>query len=212
MTAVIVLAQGRTGTSTVAGVLHHLGVYMGDGLLPWTPDNAKGSFEDAQLRELNVSTVGGNWKKPFDLLGAMDDKAALLKPAYQKLLERFGEHELWGFKDPLLCFTLPFFADLLPEDTRFITPLRPPDAAIKSVAAMPDVASLSEAQTIFWRYTDALIETEMGLDIGWPRLRVYYDRLVESPKEHVAKIAAFCGLYPNQDAVDFVDAKLRHWK
>ena len=205
MTAVIVLAQGRTGTSTVAGVLHHLGVYMGDGLLSWTPDNAKGSYEDAQLRELDLFAVAGNWKEPnpFD---------AGLMPAYTKLLERFGEHELWGFKDPLLCFTLPFFADLLPEDTRFITPLRPLDAAIKSVAAMPDVASLSEAQAIFWRYTDALIETEMGLDIGWPRLRVYYDRLVESPKEHVAKIAAFCGLYSNQDAVDFVDAKLRHWK
>jgi hypothetical protein len=207
MTAIIVLAQGRTGSSAVAGVLHHLGVYMGEGLLPSTPDNAKGSFEDMWLWQ-KLTDLAGDWKEPKFTVGKMRE----FRPEWQDFVKRMEKHELWGVKAPLLCFALTYLEEDLPKDTRFILPLRPPDAAIKSLTKVAGVGSEDEAKTIFWRYTEALVSAEMGLMEKWSRLPVLYDDLVEYPKDTVAKIAKFCGLDPNQAAVEFVDEKLRHWQ
>ena len=50
--AVIVLGVYGSGSSAVAGILHHLGVMMGEKLIPATPANPKGHFEDAEFRRM----------------------------------------------------------------------------------------------------------------------------------------------------------------
>ena len=53
MTCVIVIGCYRTGTSAVAGVLHHLGVSMGKSFDPPAKSNPKGFFEDLDFKNLH---------------------------------------------------------------------------------------------------------------------------------------------------------------
>jgi hypothetical protein len=208
MSAIIVLGQGRSGTSTVAGILHHLGVYMGEGLLPSTPDNPKGSFEDARFVDIHTRMIGGDWKHPK--ISAM--KVDPLLPEYEALVEDMNRHELWGLKDPRLCFTFPYLMPLLGDDTKIVTTLRSWDSRIRSLAAMADVGGLGEAAMIDERYFEALMDCYKLLPLDWPSVTVYYDVLLANPRYGVEGLAAWLGLELNEEAVKFVDPELRHWR
>lgn len=89
MTCIIVLGCFRSGTSAVAGTLHHLGIFMGENFDEPNKNNPKGFFEDIEFKRLHESYEEG--------LDHID-------PFYKNLVEkRIENHDLWGVKDPLLC-------------------------------------------------------------------------------------------------------------
>lgn len=205
MAAIIVLGQGRTGTSLVAGILHHLGVYMGEGLLFETPDNKRGSFEDARFVEMHTRMIGGDWKRP-----ELDEGPYLEE--YEGLVRQMQEHELWGLKDPRLCFTFPVLQRLLEDDTRIVYIQRGSAAVIHSLTMLADVHSMDHAEAIEMRYYDALFHSQMSVPNHWPQLAVWYHEMVDDPAAGVDRIAAFVGRETTQGALDFVDPTLRHWR
>jgi len=209
MTAIMVLGQGRSGTSAVAGVLHYLGVYMGQGLLPSTQDNAKGSFEDARFHRFNLQFVGGDVMNPRPNPANM---APWGRSALLDLVTEMDRHEIWGLKAPLICFTFRLVLPFLPNPTYIIHTLRAREHIVDSVARVEGMGAVLEAARIVNRYETALLEARAIVPPDWPQLYVAYDRLVEEPAEQVERIAAFVGLPVTKEAIDFVDPKLRHWR
>ena len=93
MTCTVVLGCYRSGTSAVAGVLHHLGVSMGDRFQEPNSKNPHGYYEDLDFVECHVYMR--------DCGMDMDEK-------YKALVERRETaHTDWGVKDPRLCYLLP---------------------------------------------------------------------------------------------------------
>src|SRR5438067_12472105 len=53
----LVLGSGRSGTSLVAGVLHQSGYFTGHDLLPASPTNPRGFFEDREVNAINEALL-----------------------------------------------------------------------------------------------------------------------------------------------------------
>src|SRR6202035_743232 len=63
-TAIIVLGMHRSGTSALTGMLHHLGVALGERLMPATADNPRGYLEHIDIvaaHERILSALGWSW-------------------------------------------------------------------------------------------------------------------------------------------------------
>ncbi|MBD2871512.1 sulfotransferase family protein, partial [Paenibacillus sp. IB182493] len=63
----LVLSLHRAGSSATAGVLHHLGIHMGDDLLEPSTFNPKGYFENKKFVDINdhiLALLGGAWNSP----------------------------------------------------------------------------------------------------------------------------------------------------
>src|SRR5580693_429281 len=63
-TALVVLGMHRSGTSALTGMLHHLGVALGDDLMPATADNPRGYWEHSDIVRANqaiMTALGWAW-------------------------------------------------------------------------------------------------------------------------------------------------------
>src|ERR1700677_613707 len=63
-TALVVLGMHRSGTSALTGMLHHLGVVLGEHLMPATADNPRGYWEHADIvkaHERLMAALGWGW-------------------------------------------------------------------------------------------------------------------------------------------------------
>jgi hypothetical protein len=93
---ILVVGPGRCGSSAVARILHEeMGVFMGERFRPPDDENPQGFYEDLDFKELNDSHMRGKVTFPefkarlFRLIGLRDEN-----------------HNLWGVKDPRLCYFL----------------------------------------------------------------------------------------------------------
>ena len=200
---ICVLGMMRTGTSAVAGILDLLGVHFGpdERLLEPNVANPAGFWEHKDLIALNdelLERLGGTWYAPPSPPPGWQKRPDFedLRARATALVENdLARHEVWAWKDPRTCLTLPFWHALVPDLAPVIC-LRTPAAAARSLATMgwTAVDSLDEpyetALDLWLRYTtDALEHTR-----GRARLLVFYDRLVEDPGGQSERIGAFTGL------------------
>lgn len=200
MTAIVVLGIHRGGTSAVAGVLHHLGVHMGDDLLPPSEHNPRGYFEDREFVDLHDLIIG-DWKDPQPNFGPYRETYTTL------IREREQQHELWGIKDPRMCFVFPYFAEIA-RDAHAVSVTRDRRLCSESLFARGG-HSLEEAIRIssrYWRAKYRAVARFPG-----PYLHVKYEDLLFTNTEYVVgEIAHFAGLELTQEAVDFIDPTLCH--
>jgi hypothetical protein len=197
---VIVLGQGRSGTSVIAGVLRHLGVYMGKPL--------SHHWEDGKLMRIHDAMIG-DWKNP-----RLDAEPYLSR--YNKFFASRQRHDLWGVKDPRLCFTFPVLVSLLlpdaTSDIKIIVTSRPLKNIAASLARYPGIRSYSEARCIAECYASALSQSVAKIPAEWPSMTVRYDDLIDNPCKHVGRIASFIGVQVTDRAISLVKPALRHHK
>lgn len=118
-TALIVLGMHRSGTSALTGMLHRLGVTLGEDLMPATQDNPRGYWEHAEIvrvHERLLAAFGWNWDDLRSLPPGFEHSAPAREAAAElsAIVERdFAGAPLWGLKDPRLCRLLPLWAELL---------------------------------------------------------------------------------------------------
>ena len=216
---IMVLGVPRSGSSCVAGVLHKLGVNMGAGNFQ-PPDwaNPRGYYEDMRWR-LRTQRITG---RGYSLQAAqIEDIGQRQRSLYRALARECARQRLWGMKDPWLCFVGRFLWPILEDqgvEVRLVVTHRDPEASIASVQR--------HLKRTYHGKGDArhIVETwQAGLDRqirAWgdqaPAIEVDYDRLVESPKEEIERLAAFAfeGLGPalgDQVAIArWVSPELRH--
>lgn len=198
MTGVAVIGIHRSGTSAVAGVLYHLGVFMGDDLLPPSIHNPKGYFEDRRFVELHTKVMEGGWKNPTHIDWGYAAE-------YPVLLAEFQKHGLWGIKDPRLCYLLPYLRAYV-DPLKVVAVFRDPYVAANSLFKRGG-HTMKEAREISLRYLKAMMRNVPD-DALW----VYYNDLIDAPGVGVAEIAEYIGVEPTQEAIDFIDRHLRHWR
>ncbi len=181
-TAVIVLGMHRSGTSALAGLLHHLGVALGEHLMPASPDNPRGYWEHSDIVAINqalMAEMGWAWDDIRPLPAGFAHEKAALRAAgeLREILSRdFAGTPLWGLKDPRLCRLMPLWSPLLAElriTPRFILTLRHPLDVAGSLRAR-DGLSAACASILWLRH---VIEAEWG-SRGHPRTIVHYEDLV----------------------------------
>jgi len=139
---ILVLGPHRSGTSAFTGVLHRLGVDLGDDLLPANFDNRTGYWEhrgvlDLHERILAEAGVGWHEYRPMPtgwqtLEGVVEARAELLA----LLRAEFGSSKLWGVKDPRMCRLLPLWREVLAElgaAPRFVLVVRNPLEVARSL-------------------------------------------------------------------------------
>jgi hypothetical protein len=105
---IVVLGPRCGGTSAVAGVLHHLGVFMGADFV-WAYRGPHESWEDSRLSQLCVRAFSG----PGDQLqmdaGSFQAKLQSWADEHRLAARTAGRRP--GAKDPLLCLAIDFIRD-----------------------------------------------------------------------------------------------------
>jgi len=215
MRCILIAGIESSGTSTVAGVLHHLGVYMGSKLRSPSKANVKGYYEDWTF--LHIIGVHSWSNKEI-----RDPKARVRKWLEGRLEEN---KDLWGLKynEPLLNTKFDVIEELqkLSIDVRFIIVKRPFEAIARSIALKrrkqptdTEVWSKIPSKEAFLRrHIAELKQTDI------PLLEISYDRVVDFPAIETEKLIEFCFEdlpRPEESqietALSFIEPKLRHWR
>lgn len=99
---VFVVGTGRSGTSTIARLLHErLNVSMGGRFRAVDDQNPDGYYEDLDFKEANEKALNGKMRVPV-FVETIEHLAS----------QRTGK---WGLKDPRLCYLLGFYLRLMPD-------------------------------------------------------------------------------------------------
>ncbi|MEZ5542125.1 MAG: hypothetical protein R3F42_08780 [Pseudomonadota bacterium] len=173
--SIIVLGVYGSGSSAVAGILHHLGVMMGERLVPATAANPKGHFEDAEFRQL---------------LYRYRQDPAVLQQIHGFIEQRFTHYGLWGIKEPAILEAVADTAPVLTgRDYRIICTDRDTEACVSSYLRKWPAADREETR----RRIEWLIERRNSFlqQYAPAVLWVKYDDLTLNPQKHVAEIVDF---------------------
>jgi hypothetical protein len=119
---IIVAGFHRSGTSSVAQLLHSAGLFLGDTLIGALPYNPYGHYEDREVVRLHDQILRDNsvnWQVAQELVPFIGE--ARWKAMERYVERRRTEHRLWGFKDPRVCLFLPAWRHLMPDCKVLIT-------------------------------------------------------------------------------------------
>lgn len=190
---VAVVGPFRSGTSCVAGLLHTLGVSMGDRLRPPGPGNPNGFYEAVMLGQL----CRAMYQEPqMRSLAASQVKIDRLS---RWLRSRKSPGKVLGAKHPSLCMMVPEMIAAWP-DCRFVVLDRPVEESVESLARVGWKGWTREASA---RATQLLI-SQRDADIARhspPHLRLTWSEVKSDPSATVAKLVAFCGITPSAEQV-----------
>jgi len=219
---VIVLGLPRSGTSTVAGTLHRLGVDMGEG--HWQPAdmlNPHGYYEDLGFQKINKTIAGMRYATEWrDKIG---DRR---KNQYRGVIRRRNNKPLWGFKAPRACYTLHHILPLLAEqdiDTRMVIVRRDFEAVVASLQRHSRIAysglhemSMDKAREVVGKWKEAF-ETQVVNFVG-PTHTINYEDLLQSPFLEAVDLSGFIfdGLRQPTDevlstAIQWINPELNHF-
>lgn len=187
--AVIVLGCFRSGTSAIAGVLHHLGVFMGDRFDPPNSVNPRGYWEDLDFKDMLRDTTFENHN--------LEDQIKNL------IIRRCRDHEIWGFKYPEACIMMPWIDDLFasaPCPYSIISIDRDKEAICGSIGrAMQDNRDFRKLVDHYYEKRDLFLSQFDGMV-----LRLKFPEFLEDPTATVTCIANFVGLSVDQSAIDHI--------
>lgn len=215
---IFVLGMGRSGTSTVAGILRNLGVEFGseDLMMPAQPtDNIRGFWEFLPLYEINVeimSRLGGNWFLPPKFNPGwekQDDFADLRAKAREIIAGHFQTTEVWGFKDPRSCLTMPFWRLVIDNPIECVFTFRNPLEVANSLLRRD---SFPLDQGILLWLLNVVESWHATQDLR--RHFLFYEDILKDPVTEIGRLERFlgkaCSDREQTMAMDFVGQELRH--
>ena len=221
---VVILCGHHSGSSMLAGCLHRMGVEMeeGESFLETPSGHAwaihpKGMWERKGFEIMNdriMKLAGGSWHHP----PTTENIHKLINTEYvgneiKKLIEK-TQKDLWGWKDPRNAITIPVWHRHLMN----------PHYIVLYRALRPMIESYM-CNTYRWKFGKYFkTETEAHCHIVEYYERIYefildkpkllmvrYEDTLGCPERELARIAEFIGTEVNQEALDMVDIKLRHF-
>ena len=184
---VLILGTGRSGTSMMGGVLHRLGVHMGDRLHPPSRTNKRGTYEDVEfMRLIRRRTPRQVYRRFF--------------------LERARRHPLFGLKYPRAVMVWNAFCTELPPDTRLVVMRRPRAEALLSYRQ-----AYGNHRTGWFDDRTRKIERVLRQS-RLERVVIDFDDALRDPRGTVEKVAALVEPPPRTSlarAIRFIDPSLR---
>ena len=186
-TCIIVMGCYRTGSSAVAGMLHKLGVNMGEKFDPPNSKNPRGFWEDVKFKNFHRQILEGenhdlNYKHHI----------------YNQNLN----HKIWGIKDPRLCILLSMLTGHLDDmsiDHKVVECIRSPlditNSLIKSAGDKVDWLPYVQY------YIDQKIENLHKYE--GPQLNLTFDEVFNEVA--LDRIAQFVGKEVTTEAREWID-------
>jgi Uncharacterized protein conserved in bacteria len=169
---ILVLGMHRGGTSAAAGMLAAAGVDFGRHLMPATPDNPRGYFEDLDLVEIHdrlLADLARRWDDPRPLPPDWPQSAAA-GAARSRLHEWLLANRLTaGIKDPRQCRLLRLWFPLLDEfgiASRSLIVVRDASEVAASFASR-DGLSLAAGALLWLRHLLDCERDSRGQSRGW---------------------------------------------
>lgn len=119
MKTVIILTMPRSGSSLLAGILHRLGIPMGDStdMKMGTHLNKYGCYENQWFQSISLNILFES-RLLLDITQRLDmDESHIQKVVkkYEPEIKQFiakNKQSIWGFKDPALIYHLPYYHTL----------------------------------------------------------------------------------------------------
>lgn len=213
-TCFLVLGTPRSGTSCVAGVLHHLGIVMGRELqsedgnprFDW-PDandwNPVGFFQDAELENLQDAVFNNEFPS---------SPIATLSQQHRERLQEIVNHREslgvdWGAKTSRVAYLLPFIREISRLPIKLVLTSRSQAESTESWKVRSS-CSQERAELVVNRASVALdYIKQFGLD----SIEIVFDDLLANPKEQVGRLAVFCGRSVTVEAINHVKPELRRF-
>lgn len=123
----VVFAMHRSGSSMLTALLGAAGVFLGSPryLQYADSDNADGYWEHDLLRRANEALFNWNGHDWFDTFDWQDrkltsERASAFAEQARLVATDLEQKQLWGVKDPRLCFTWPYWQPFLSPATALI--------------------------------------------------------------------------------------------
>jgi hypothetical protein len=183
---IVVLGPRCGGTSAVAGVLHHLGVFMGADFV-WAHRGPHETWEDSRLSQLCVRAFSG----PGDQLqmdaGSFRAKVQSWADEHRRAARMAGRRP--GAKDPLLCLAI----DVIHDAGIPIVPVVVDRPVEKVVASLNQLGWLADEQERA-ESTAHLIATRDQALAGAATVRVDFEELRAAPADVIRRLADELGL------------------
>jgi len=192
---VCIAGMHRSGTSMVAKYLQACGLYLGrdEDLMPAAAENPEGFWEHLPLVAISdevLNRLGGGWDCPPPEPAAGWEAGALAPPRARAatILAHFEGREPWGWKDPRVSLTLPFWRGLLPGLKTVIVVRNPLEVALslRRRNGFSFALGLTLWHISYRRLLDAAPAAE--------RLATHYDAYFGEPQTEIRRVAAFAGL------------------
>jgi hypothetical protein len=223
---ICVLGPLRSGTSMITKILSFLGIYLGsqENFDSSPIYNIKGTWEHILIREINDNILlrigrgipnlpAGPTDPPvFPLTRAMAYKFKDLLDHAQLIIEKeFADVNLWGWKDPRNCFTLPFWQILIPQ-MEYVICLRHPLNVASSIKRF--IKCSYEKGIYLWllHLKFALAHTN-----GHRRIFICYENFLKKEEDELERLLLFfkkSGLKYSSESknavMDYIDPKMCH--
>ena len=190
---VLVVGHHRSGTSLCAELVSRSGVRSGPApdLLPANEHNRRGHFEFRPLVTFNnrlLTLTDATWVCPPDpdSVERLAHDSSLAEAARGLIDQMFADGHPWFWKDPRLCFTLPFWRHFLGDAVIVLTLRNPLDSAksLQKRSGLTLTGGLCLWEVSMLRALGALSPT-MSVHV------VEYEALLTEPEPTFARLHAF---------------------
>jgi len=175
---IIVLCTGRDGSSAVGGMLHKMGVHMGDEFEdPGIRVTPFGSYEDKELHKVTDGVLKGT-RSPDDY-----------RPYVQK---QCSKHEVWGIKHPSLVHTAHYIIPMIQEaghEVRMVVTIREPALIVNSFMRAWYHGRIYAEK--WYSQVSSLRAARMLETPAIPKIQIHYDDIHNNPGLQAARLAQF---------------------
>lgn len=180
-----VIGMHRSGTSAMAGLLDGMGLSPGRTVLPPTPENPLGYFENAAVVDFHdrfLKALGSSWHDPRPLGGRIralppGEIAEWRRELANVLAEQFEPEAPCVVKDPRICRLLPLWGEVLGSvSAPLVLVVRHPAAVAASLHKRDGFSSAKGL--MLWLVNNLEMERESR---GFPRVFVHYEDLLRDP-------------------------------
>jgi hypothetical protein len=207
MPFVTVIGLHRSGSSCLAGVLHNLGVHMGDKLTGYEPT---GGFEAVELMVLCESAYPFPSTEPAMPQGEIVAQLRRYVAHVRATAARQGKH-MAGGKYPHLCAMGMALREVCGDRLRVIHSERPLDESIESLKdrsrsatgwMAADEQQVERVQRWLWEAKHELLRQVPHLDVA-------FADLLAAPLPEIERIVSWLDLEPSEEAVARAVAHVR---
>jgi hypothetical protein len=151
---IVVLGMHRSGTTCLTGLLEQAGVFLGE-VSKKHHVKTLGKRENRRIVRLHddlLTASGGSWDVP----PASVTWSEPFRDRRERIIERYGEAPLWGFKDPRTLLVLDGWLERLPQ-AELVGIFRHPLAVAQSLERR-DGFTVDHGLALWTAYNERLLE------------------------------------------------------
>lgn len=213
---VIVAGMHRSGTSALAGMLHHNGIVMGrekEFYPPPMKENKKGFFENVRFRRVNdriLAEHGYRVKSFYPLVPVVKSCSLDMRLRAEQLIEEYDtEFTAWGWKDPRTCLTMGVWLGTLRQmdkdrDLRLLVPCRSTRDIAASMARRGNKGTSQHFEDLARMYNKRLMLAAGDHDVSFKT--VDFVRLIHKTEDVAKELTEFLD-WPVTDTT-FIDPSI----